>query len=204
MDQADRIRIDLPKGPDGYFIDTGLYDEDIEDHILQGMARIHFYADDSVGHRNTLDPSGRYRCGSDMDEGRSCNRFNPDPGGSPVGTCTTISGPINGDTGGCDYWEIFRRVLDAELNYAVKIAPDGIYVEHPDGEGFGCIRCIHGQHKALEVSNPARDRFCRMFGVRVSWYACCNKNERKPVIIFENGEAKLLAQSALTSFPEAA
>lgn len=201
MSLADqRIRIDLPRDAQDFYVDTGVYDEAQEEHILEGMARTEFYADEFVGKPNTIDKTGRYRCYLDTDIEHSCNRFNPDPGGSPVGTCTSIEGDINGVTGGCDIWEIFRGLLDPESEPAQKLAKDGIYVEHQDGNGFGCWQCDHGQEKAIQASSKGRDRFCRMFGVRVFGYACCKRNERTPVIIFVDGQAKLIEKSGLSEF----
>lgn len=199
-----RVTIELPIGPDGLFQDTGVYNEAIEDHIRQMMAVLHFYADQfGAGDLRRFDKTGRYLCGGlNQETEYSCNKFRPDPGGSPVGNCTMFIGDINAILGGCDFWEVFRGILDAELKYAAAAAytRDGYYVEHRDGEGFGCLRCIFGANFALRPDSKGRKRFCKFFGVRVTDEACCKENKRFPAIIFKNNQAQLVDRNDAYQF----
>lgn len=200
---SQRVTIELPKGRDNLFLDTGVYHEATEDHVREMMGRIHFYADEhGSGNQKTFDVTGRYLCGGENQETEySCNKFRPDPGGSPVGGCTMFTGDINGVTGGCDFWETFRGLLDPELKYARLLDRDGVYVEHRDGEGFSCFRCIFGAMLAVRPDSSGRNRFCRWFGVRVTDRACCNRHERYPVIVFKDNQAVLVEGNALTEWP---
>lgn len=192
-----RVFIELETSSDGYAIDTGKYSEPVEDAIRAEAARLHFYADEFSGDQESFDATGRYLCGGlNGDTPSSCSKFIPDPQGSPVGGCTAITGDINALTGGCDFWRKFGGQARPELVYPQKLAPDGIYVEHTDGEGFSCSRCMHGTTAAQKADSKGRARWCRWFGMRVTDAACCKQNARYPVIIFEAGQAKLIETAA--------
>lgn len=197
ISQTDRITLKLTQSRERYFLDTGVYNEALEEIIRRTAARIAFYADEFFGDSRLFDPTGRYLCGGhEGNTDSSCNKFLPDPGGSPVGNCTLYVGDINGVLGGCDYWIRFAGPEQPELLLCQPYPRDQGYVEHRDGEGFGCVRCIHAA-EAKRADSKGRATWCRWWGMRVTQNACCKQNMRTPAIIFKDNQAVLVEKSDL-------
>lgn len=184
-----------PVGPDGYFMDTGVYDWIHEEHTRQWMARRAQYADElGCGNGRLYDRFGRYLCGGYKNqEEQSCNKYKPGLKDYPNGGCTEFNKEIKGPNGSCDWWENFAGQLDPEFQTSELTGEkrDGLYVEDPTGEGFGCNpRCPHGLI-ARGVDPQGRRIFCRWWGTHVTETACCSFNGRENVITFVNDEPVL-------------
>lgn len=184
--------INLPKDNKGRFIDTGIYDEQMEEHLRQTAMVMAFY---SEGGRN-FDPNGaHYLCGGVEGKGPGgCNKYRP--GAGTKGTCVGVQGKISGDTGSCQFWEnLFNG--DHELEYPEKHKWDKVaagYGERPEkGVGFGCMRCEYG-NKAKAPDSLGRALWCGMHGCRVRENACCSKNERPGDIHFDDSQAFAVVQ----------
>lgn len=191
--RLERPTFQMPVGPDGWFIDTGQYDFIHEAHVREWMARFAEYADAlGAGNGRLYDPFGRYLCGGFLnDEIQSCNKYQPGEENYEVGKCVVFGdSPISGPRGSCNWWENFAGKIDPEPWASPNSAQprDGVYVEDPTGQGFGCSpRCPHGS-KAKSPDPQGRDIFCRFFGVHVQHKACCGFNGRNPLITFVNNK----------------
>jgi len=150
-----------PKGSDGLFEDTGVYDEVIEAHLRDTFAKMFQYADPWAGDSRVFDADGNYLCGE-------CNKYIRKG-------CLAVSGDISSLHGSCRHWED-KDAGDSELLFAEKISKNMADYGVTPKEGFGCHRCEY-HVKAKKADSHGRDQFCKQGAFRVFGNACCALND---------------------------
>jgi hypothetical protein len=163
----------------GMVVDTGVYDEKIEEQRRKHAAGMAHYSEEG----NTFDPAGKYLCGGEKGDGTGgCNQYRP---GSHV--CLSVKGSIDGDCGSCAWWEQ-HNVAHSDL----QLGPEKFNKEaasygerEPGGTGFSCARCEYGAF-AKQADSEGRKLFCGIWGTHVMDLACCGRNHKLGDVSFDD------------------